>query len=161
MSSTKPASELRGADAKNLAELYNRIGSDLLDYEARTGWDVRALKEKLSFLNDCMCHNQDTGDYETGMRNEQHFNEVYRVLQGVEAERVHADALLADAARFFRMSAELGDPEGMWNWGWRLWLGQGVPRERATGESWWARAAMLGHSAARERVRELRAGTAR
>ena len=60
-----------------------------------------------------------------------------------------------NAFRYFEISANLGDPEGMWNVGWRLWQSEGAIEDKELAKLWWQRSASRGHQAARIRLMEL------
>lgn len=63
---------------------------------------------------------------------------------------------LAQAFSNFERSARLGDPEGMWNTGWRYWLGEGVERDEMKAVLIWQRAANLGHQRAADHLATLK-----
>ena len=43
---------------------------------------------------------------------------------------------------FFFRAARFGDPEGMWDIGWRYWLGEGVKMDDSKAVPWWKQAAL-------------------
>lgn len=67
-----------------------------------------------------------------------------------ERERIFKEAL-----EYFQRSARLGDPEGMWNCGWRYFLGEGVGRNDRNAILYWAHAAARGHAAAARQLAEM------
>ena len=52
--------------------------------------------------------------------------------------------LLRHAFEWFERSAIADDPEGMWNCGWRYYLGEGVSPDRSKALLWWEKAAAKG-----------------
>ena len=65
------------------------------------------------------------------------------------------EEMFRQAVEYFHKSARLGDTEGMWNLGWRYWLGEGVEKNEHEAIGWWRKAAGLGHLPAAEMIRKL------
>ena len=60
-----------------------------------------------------------------------------------------------EAFAFFERAAALGDPEGMWNCGWRCYKGEGVAKDTAKAIEYWGTAAAHGHQPALAKITEL------
>lgn len=56
---------------------------------------------------------------------------------------------LAEAASWFRQAAEVGDPQGMYEWAIRLYQGRGVAEDRQAAKGWLEKAALAGHPTAK------------
>jgi len=80
----------------------------------------------------------------------------HSIAQSVERVAARQE-YLEQAAHYFQQAANLGDPEGMWNLGWRYFLGQGVAQDERQALFWWRSAAALNHAAALARLVEMNA----
>jgi TPR repeat protein len=98
----------------------------------------------------------DKGDQELWERLEKELKEIERKMWSLRSAGPNRGEVLRQAVRYFEASAAQGDPEGMWNLGWRLWLGEGVVQNQADARLWWERAASCGHEAAAAKLEELK-----
>jgi TPR repeat protein len=63
--------------------------------------------------------------------------------------------MLVLAFHYFDRAAHLGDAEGMWNVGWRYWLGEGTTKDLVKAVSLWQQAAEKGYLQAVKHLRDL------
>jgi TPR repeat protein len=162
----------RKADAGD-AEACNRLGEILLKEapgeldgrvsESFLGDTLESLKRQRDGLN---ARANDAFDYEAFDALERWESELaavdlairvreFGVERIVEQRHEHRLKSLREAFAYFERAALLGDPEGMWNCGWRFFLGEGVELSERNAILYWSGAAAKGHSGAAARLSEL------
>lgn len=126
---------------KSLLELeyrsagLNALANDAYDYQC---WDFLDRWESELALVDLVVRIHKEGAEQAGR---------------VQAKR--RQQVFTQAFEYFRTSARLGDPEGMWNCGWRYFLGEGVERSERNATLYWAHAAARGHAPAARQLAEM------
>jgi len=140
--------------SKKKAEAYNKIGIAILNLESDNSKEV-LIVEEIRRLRHLKLHT----DAQAGLA----YDHGWPVLEDAESElrdiRARIEELkeqsikvemFREAFKYFKLSAELGDVEGMWNLGWRYLLGEGVEPCPLAANRWWSKAKDLGHQKARE-----------
>ena len=141
---------------KRRTELYNRLAMKILDWamEFPAELDRSLFPEGWHRANDGATYAVDTGDYELyqySMESMKMLEERYSHFSYLFSQQ---GILLRESFRLFREAATLGDPEAMWNLGWRYELGQGVRKDHSRAIAAWNRAAQYGHEDAKKKVEE-------
>ncbi len=116
--------------AEILGETYNRLGLHLLRLEVdnvaedRARWAIRGADENRQRFDDAMTYAQDTAGkklWDEAEAEVHRFDAGLATLGQLPSTRKE---ILREALQYFRSAAALGDPEGMWNLGWRYRLGE-------------------------------------
>lgn len=146
--------------SKPPAQILNEVGIQILAIDVSKNRDENFMAEEIRRLYSLRDH--------TDSEASRAFDHGWPVQQAHESELRDIDKRIRElketsikeqtlrlAADYFRQSAELGDPEGMWNLGWRYCLGEGVERSKYEAAHWWRRAAHFGHTSADEMLKRL------
>lgn len=142
--------------ARVKAEAYNRIGMAILNLEADNSTEAGILQE-ICRLRHLKLHTDAQAGlaYDHGWpvleRIEKELRDIHARIEELTGQSMRLE-MLKEAFKYFKLSAELGDPEGMWNLGWRYLLGEGVEPSREAAVRWWSRAEKRGHPKAREMI---------
>jgi hypothetical protein len=143
-----------------LGKAHNRIGEAILNMaqtkdNAALASSIRALKEQIDATNKLITYAVDSNDGELYSQYTQDLEVMRGQLTRLERLSV-SDASERLAFQSFHRSARFGDPEGMWNLGWRYWLGQGTDENHTKAIAWWTQASRHGHVAASEKLLDLK-----
>jgi TPR repeat protein len=153
-----------GEACNRLGEYYLKHALPHLESYPEPQCPTEALKGEFSFwnikANEAYEYHFDEEDYGwvEARAARAYLDLVCREAGPGEALRRHGEwrnRELRTAFEWFQRAADLGDPEGMWNLGWRYWLGEGVAPDQAEAARWWKEAAARGHAAAREKLASL------
>jgi TPR repeat protein len=158
----KPGQKLEQSPS---AESCNWIGARLLRLATQSepiadpavvyAEEIRLLKSRRLGENEYANMAYDSGGGERSWFWENRLKETDRLIEAF-TQRTHElrptasqtarAMLLRHAFEWFERSAMSDDPEGMWNCGWRYYLGEGVSLDRSKAQLWWEKAAAKGHS---------------
>ena len=163
--------DLRRAAATPAGEACNRLGEYYLKhapphYESYPvpSCPIEALKCAAGFwnikANDAFEYHADETDLDrfNTLAARAHLDLVCRESGPGQALRAHSawrNRELRTAFEWFQRAADLGDPEGMWNLGWRYALGEGVAPDQGEAARWWKEAAARGHAPAHEKLARM------
>ena len=151
---------LHKKDDTGIGELNNRIGLQILRIDVgdkkqqsikKSLEYARRHRQDIDYFDDYAWQTMDAALYEVWNPQIEKANKdiiMYEALSLREVSFHHA-------FEFFYKSARFGDPEGMWNLGWRYWLGEGVLKDRSRALLWWKQAALKGHGPAAQKLSEL------
>jgi hypothetical protein len=143
-----------------LATIYNKIGMTILGMEVDDASERFILEEihRLYHLRDHTdagaSSSYDNSWKELLKRQESEIRDISARIKELKGLSIKEE-MFRQAFEYFHKSSRLGDPEGMWNLGWRYYLGEGIERDLYQAVSWWDKAAKLGHIPAADMIKKV------
>jgi hypothetical protein len=142
---------------QRLENIYNGIALKLMEWSAEwsAGVSHGLAPEFWGRRDDGLTYAFDTGDKELWDALTKELDEFSERNAAIMQFLTPRGIVMREAVRLFKEAANLGDPEAMWNLGWRYELGEGVAANHKKAVSLWVQAAAWGHPASKQKLSEM------
>lgn len=139
------------------ASLNNQLGLKIVEIASTYSPSpiMGLMPEHLRRYDEYITYAIDAGDNELYLNNKAEYEKLWKEYAPYHYLLSSQGILMRHAVRFFIESARAGDPEALWNLGWRYELGQGVPEKHSVAIYYWRLAAERGHDPSKKKLSEL------